>query len=813
MSRRIFMVATVLSALTVHHQGRADEPPPVADRPDVTETRLDTSPTVPPNVQEEAREPRAEPDATPTPLPPELSPDERESLPESEPPESEPTIDEPLERTREERLALEKSDPWESSHFRIWGFNEAMRKFNAESVFGRLFYARQDRVLTAARLRLELAETHGFRLSSDIRGLEISLNGDVAAVIGRESLLTGPRRREIVFDPRLLVEENEFVLRFLTYSGGPCQPIVAPGTWWIIKSGVLDTRSQQLRLPNDLSLLPLPFFDQRTDREPSVQIAFLEPPNTTSLQAAGLVASYFGNLTGAGGVRFKTSIGKLPEGHAVVLTTGGVAQLGLPENPIDGPSIRMIDHPGPNQQLFKLLVVKGQTPEELLTAATRLTDITWSSGAYDGAFLDIDRMERGPRPASQELPTWFVQERETSFGQIMKSDEELIHRGHAGETLRLEFRILPELLAEPAEYLRLDIEYLQRLPEPFSPAKLDVEFNGIHVMTLPSGSGGLNPIPRHQRLTLPRNQLRGVNRLQFHVSALQHRELCNAESRRMVETSVSGDSMLRLVGEKVVTHLPDVEAFVYDGLPYTSRPNLEQTVIILPVSPDPREIGTALSIVSNFAGATGRPSTGLLFAPETAVHRDEVRNRSMILVGTVSTSTLLREWSDLLPLATTGGALRVRTPSTGDSAAELLRARWLRTEAGRAALFLARAERPGVVMGMESPYASGKSVIVVTAASPDELPAMIDLQGYTEARLEDGGDLLLMDEERRAIFRLGPLYLDSDVGLLARIRSTLAVRWLVLMPLIFIAALLFALLASRHLRRREEERLAIPESD
>jgi hypothetical protein len=737
---------------------------------------------------------------------------------------------------------------WYRSPLKIWGHNEALRKYNIESYFGRFFYARADQVLTAARLVLELNDEEPIRLPKEIRALQISLNGEVVGTIGRQSLLTGPRTRIIYFDPRLLVDANEYILRWVPYTEGPCQFIVEPSTWWMIKDGHVDTKAAQLPLPNDLGMLPVPFFDQRVDREPAVQIVFLEPPTHASLRAAGLVASFFGLRAGSGGVRFHVSVGEIPDGHAVVLATSGALEP-LDGDKAEGPTLRMIDHYGDGQQNYKLLVLRGRDGTELEVAARHLASAAWGTGAYRGAVLRFDDTFDADNARKAEAPKGYLTKRVSRLSEILTSENGLTHRGHRGDTLRFEFRIAPSLLAEPAESLLLDLEYVQRLPEPYRPTKLDVEFNGIYLVTLPKWEGGLDARPHTQRLTLPRNELRGVNRLQLHVSALQEEPLCTADSWRLVENAVTDGSMLRLVGEREVELLPDVEAFLYDGLPYSSAEELDNTLLILPDDVHPREIGTALSIVSNLAGATGHPSTGLRFLPESdvlaVIDRDERREKGtepdpaavapapegervpvedrfndpadrgkhLLLVGSADRSLLLRRWSALLPLTTDAGHMRLRPPSRKEAYMELLRGSWPQEEADRAARFLLEAEHPSAVLGMQSPFTNGLSVVAITANTLADMPAAVDLQSYTEARLEEGGDLMLLAGEKRAVFMVGPTYTDGSMGHLSYVRWLLGGHWLLLYPLLFLATLLLAIVLKAWLSRKERSRLAEGEGE
>ena len=74
----------------------------------------------------------------------------------------------------------------------------------------------------------------------------------------------------------------------------------------------------RLPLANDLSLLPLPFFDPSGLRSWSLPVVFDDSPDETTLQSAALVASWFGVLSDVRGVHFPVSVSQFPNGNAVV---------------------------------------------------------------------------------------------------------------------------------------------------------------------------------------------------------------------------------------------------------------------------------------------------------------------------------------------------------------------------------------------------------------------------------------------------------------------------------------------------------------
>ena len=80
-------------------------------------------------------------------------------------------------------------------------------------------------------------------------------------------------------------------------------------------NSTIELAGSLLPLQNDLKLLPLPFYDAAVNLHPVVPIVFLGQPSPKALQAAGIVASWFGILTDSRPVRFPVSIGTIPTGQ------------------------------------------------------------------------------------------------------------------------------------------------------------------------------------------------------------------------------------------------------------------------------------------------------------------------------------------------------------------------------------------------------------------------------------------------------------------------------------------------------------------
>src|SRR5690606_38329133 len=88
----------------------------------------------------------------------------------------------------------------------------------------------------------------------------------------------------------------------------------------------LQLATTPVAMPDDLAILPLPFFDSRDSRLLELPFVFAASPDNPSLEAAGAVASWFGAMASYRGAHFPVTLGQLPaKGNAIVLLTGSAS--------------------------------------------------------------------------------------------------------------------------------------------------------------------------------------------------------------------------------------------------------------------------------------------------------------------------------------------------------------------------------------------------------------------------------------------------------------------------------------------------------
>ena len=127
-----------------------------------------------------------------------------------------------------------------------------------------------------------------------------------------------------------------------------------------------------LPLSDNLNMLPLPFYDEAVgSTTASIPFAFAAQPSHRALEAAGIVASWFGIRAKSRALTFPVTLkGELPKGNVVLFVeepSGMPAGLDLHGG---GPVIAM--RANPSDPFGKVLIIAGDDGIQLVTAARSL---------------------------------------------------------------------------------------------------------------------------------------------------------------------------------------------------------------------------------------------------------------------------------------------------------------------------------------------------------------------------------------------------------------------------------------------------------
>jgi cellulose synthase (UDP-forming) len=532
---------------------------------------------------------------------------------------------------------------------------------------------------------------------------------------------------------------------------------------------VYDTSTLTLtveRLPpqRDLSRLPLPFFDR--NQKDLLSLPFLLPANASSeaLRTAGIVASWFGDLSAYRGANFPVLTEAPAEGNAVAIVVGSEGRdlPGLP--PVNGPTLAVVANP--NDPLASLLVVAGRNGDEAVTAATVLA---LGSHTLGSAVALAQPPQVAPR-APYDAPNWVPTNRPVRLGELVDTAD-LQSYGYVG-LLKVPFRTAPDFYTWRNRPFDLRLRY-RAPPAPIidlQPSRLDVGINGSYLDTLSLASVSPNDSwfhrllsfafaqqPASARVGVPVYDVFGANELQFFFDARPlHRGDCVGIPQDL-RMSVDPDSTIDLSAGYRFTELPNLAFFVNSGFPFTRYADLAEAAIVLPDRPSSVEVSAYLDMMGRFGALTGYPAVRVAVVRPDGIA--SVADRDLLVIGTLQRLGKAAELLSGSGVALRDGRFTVSVSDPLESVRRIFDDRPGK-ERDRAAATLAAgvSETTAVLVGGQSPLRSGRSVVAIAAAAPQALEGVVAILRDSQQAPLIQGDLALMAADHVASFRVGTPY-------------------------------------------------------
>ena len=649
------------------------------------------------------------------------------------------------------------------------------------------------KVTTDATLTLHYAAPY---LHANEARLGLTLNG---AEVGSIPLLPGSSQQtEFTLPTDLLTNDNTLSFQLQ----GACSGCEGQRVPWVTldPESTVNMSGTRLPLANDLSLLPLPFFDPSGLRSWNLPVVFGDAPDDITMQSAALVSSWFGVLSDVRGVHLPVSVGEFPNGNAVVFALRDsklLAGLSLPSG--SGPLLAMRDNP--HDPYGKLLIITGGHPEDLFDAARALTSATWMPHVSN-----IRPNAVAPAAARQayDAPRWLQADRPSAIGSYT-TDERLKLQGTG--TINLYFRLPPDLFLRARQSVPLLLKYeYSGVPER-SRAALHVRLNGNDIDSIQ-----LRPAPtagEHSEIVrLPTGRLLEYTNtlsIDFYFER-------NPPPPSVRQTfAIRRDSSLDLSGIPHAVVLPRLELFADAGYPFTEWSDLSRTAVIMPAAPSPSDYETLLDMAGFFGAQTGALATALTVSD--AGHLDRVQDKDLVLIGTPELQPLLSEWQNRMPLELAGPLLRVNQT---EASTRLLHPEWpFRVrDAGRLRRLIGGgANADALIESFVSPLRSDRVVVALVPTGSDAIDAVRSLFTPSERQGPVYGGVAVSRNGRFESFLVGTLAYHA--GELDRYQYTtvLLIEYFWLIPLfVLLLALLIVAWVRLTTERLAEERLAASET-
>ena len=535
--------------------------------------------------------------------------------------------------------------------------------------------------------------------------LELWLNG---TRVGSVPLLPGEQKSAVALPADLLTTNNSMTLQLQ----GNCAACSRSRNAWvsILPASELVLSGTRLALPNDLALLPVPFFDAAIQHSWNLPVVFSDRPSREALEAASVVASWFGIFSDFRGVRFPVQVGELPDGNAVVFALRGstlAANLGLPSQP--GPVIAVRENP--RDPYGKLLVLAGDEPEDLVTAARSLSTRNNAEKHTDAVMINGSQITARSEYAA---PRWLDASKPAMIGTYTTA-ERLKLRGSG--SINLYLRIPPDLFLQARDSVPLLLKFSYAGVGADANAALHVKINNSDVdsIRLKPASATVN---EEEIVRLPTGKLQPYNNTLTIDADFDHP---SASTNVWQYAAIRQDSTIDLSGLPHSVILPRLELFADSGYPFTAWPDLARTAVVLSNAPDAAEYETLLDLMGFFGAQTGAPATQITILDPSQLQ--QARNKDLVILGTTASQPILNDWASSMPLDLVNG-LQV---NGGPSPSRILHPEWPFRSGDREKLSSLLASQHSldlIVENFVSPLRADRSVVAIVPQDPEGMNAL-----------------------------------------------------------------------------------------
>ena len=670
------------------------------------------------------------------------------------------------------------------------------------------FGMRQDEVVTGGSLTLNFASSPA--LLGDLSQLVVLLNDEVVQVIPLTQAEAAGRAITIPVNPALFLPgDNRLNLRLIGHYTRDCEDPFHSSLWTNVSNirSFFDLDVQRLQFAPDLARLPRPFFDADQNTALQLPFVFARQPGTATLEAAAAIAGWMGAEASYRGFDFPPVIGSLPTGNAVVFLRTGESLPGI-TLPVTGAQARIIRNPV--DPYGQLLVISGGSERELKLAAGAV-----ASGrvAFRGAAAALGGA-RVPVYQPYSAPRWLRTDRPVALGELVAANS-LQGTGIVPGPLSVQFRAAPDLFFWPRDGGTINLQY--RYPQADwmdkRASRMDVSLNGQFQRSLPLArtdwwnslfsASAASSVDNQARVILPRYDLYGQNELVFDYNmVIADKQECAGTLPNNVRVSVLPTSTIDLSDAYHALRMPDLATFANSGYPFTIYPDLARTAVIMGQQPTLPQIRAFLMLMGRFGDSTGAPATRVHVLAEGGA--GQLDDMDVIVIG----DTGIAEGNSLFdgaPVSSSGGRLTVRqgSPVTrvfeGHSPFD--------DQQDEAAEFVGTLEGFQGIVGFESPYSAGRSVVAIMADDTALLPILVQNMADLQINAQIQGDLSVYNGDGMSSYALGSGYWSGSLPLWMRVSY-----WFSQYPLLLAAGgLLIAFLVARPLlkllRRRSERRL------
>jgi cellulose synthase (UDP-forming) len=633
----------------------------------------------------------------------------------------------------------------------------------------------QSQIVKTATMRLRYHASPA--LIPSLSHLKVSLNGTLFATVPVTQLTevvqpnTGPAANgtrsvnnvllevTLTLPVEILARNNDLTFEFVGHYAMKCED-PSNSTLWshVDNTSAIEFAGSLISLSDDLKLLPTPFYDSKVNLRPVIPILFLAQPSPAALQAAGIVASWFGILPGvladSRPIRFPVSIGTIPPGNAIVIAENAAAlPASLEMTTTSGPTIAMRSNP--SDPYSKILVLTGNSADDVLTAALGLT---LQRDLLEGNTVHFPSLKMPAPRAPDDAPRWLSTEKISRVGDIAESGS--VQSGSletdGSDPIAVYLRLPPDLYYGAQQNLSLHLAYRYNGDPISNGSTLQVSLNGSYISSTPLPHTDKTSAPLETIVPVPVSSLRAFSNsmLMRFLFRLAKKGECEDTAPDNLKGSILKDSYLDIHGIPHWATLPNLEIFANAGYPFTRRADLSDTAVVLPDTATPEEIEMYLTLMGHFGAQTGYPVLNVSVTNADGMTSD--RSKDYLVLGTVDDQPAISRLNPSLPVGIDGSGLHIQ--DTQGFFAQLQHAWWKVRSADRVQpgqLETAGGLPDALIEGIEWPSGSKRSVVVIALRDKDVVANFLSVFLKTSQSSDISQSVSVLHGSRFISYRIG----------------------------------------------------------
>lgn len=639
------------------------------------------------------------------------------------------------------------------------------------------FGIRQDEVVESASFHLEY--TLSPALLPQLSHLQVLLNGQMVQSIGLPQAQLGkPQSIDIPIDARFFTDYNKLEIRFVGHYTLECENPGNSSLWaQVSNESRLQITLRQVKLPNNLAQLPLPFFDPRDTGKVQTHFVFSETPSLGGLKAAGVMAGWLGAKADFRSSQIQVLNNQLPNGNAIVFASAQDAPAFLKTlvKNIQEPTLQLIEHP--SNSAYQLLLVMGKDAAQIETAAQALA---LGRVALTGDVTRIQSLELPAPRKAYDAPRWRNTEQPIQFADLVSSPQQLQVKGYAlNSSITTYLRVAPDLFTWNSKNIPVHLLYR------YTPTTVSAD--GMVSMLLNQNLANSFPLENSkksqnrlfpkfgyendqvsQKFYVPAEWIHASNRLDFEVQMpAQEQGSCLSTAPVEVRAELDPKSTIDLSGLPHYIAMPDLQAYAQGGFPFSRLADLRETTVVLPTAHSTAATEAYLNAIAHISGITGYPGTRFQLVNDK--DSDAIGDSDVLLISDGQASSLLEKWQKQLPALVEASAQSITLSQRAlGQFLDLWQGQKKAPPSSGHATFQGSGPLAAVA-GFESPLHKKRSVVALMGNSAPALDLIAKNISNNVTNTRFMGDLTLLNDKDIASFRVQQTYFVGELSLAQRL--------------------------------------------